>query len=233
MSEKQQATQAEYVRTQCGRTINVSRFVPEGLPAEMGRVVLDTVCEPYDRSEVWASLTPEEARRIAGLLLFQAEAVAPPAQRPAGHAEAVPISGDAYEVAVRGHVLTVDQPVADGGHDTAPTPVELFVAAVTSCVAHYAGRFLDRHGIARTGLRVVTDYTMADERPARVASLRLRVDAPGLPAERAAALQAVVSHCTVKNTLEVPPEVTITLGNHRDSAPSGSRDPDARFLTGH
>ncbi|MEU0398041.1 hypothetical protein ABZ208_35880 [Streptomyces sp. NPDC006208] len=84
--------------------------MPEGLPAEMGRVVLDTVCEPYHVGEVWAPLTPEEARRITGLLLFQAEAVAPPEPRPPGHAEAVPISGDPYEITVRGHVLTVDQP---------------------------------------------------------------------------------------------------------------------------
>ncbi|MEU0397661.1 OsmC family protein [Streptomyces sp. NPDC006208] len=216
MSEKQSVTQAETVRTGCGRTISVSRFVSEGLPAEMGRVVLDTVREPYDRSEVWASLTPEEARRIAGLLLFQAEAVdRPPAGR-AGHAEVTPISGDAYEVTMRGHVLTVDQPVPDGGHDTAPTPVELFVAAVTSCVAHYAGRFLDRHGIARKGLRVACDYTMASEPPPRVASLSICVDVPELPPSRAAAMQAVISHCTVKNTLEAPPEITFTLSGYRD-----------------
>ncbi|WP_327322596.1 OsmC family protein [Streptomyces sp. NBC_01210] len=224
MSEKQRATQAEYVRTGCGRTISVSRFVPEGPPAEMGRVVLGTVCEPYDRSEVWASLTPEEARRVAGILLFQAEAVAPPEPGVPGHAEAVSISGDAYEVTVRGHVLTVDQPVADGGHDTAPTPVELLVAAATSCIAHYAGRFLDRHGIPRKGLRVAADYKMASARPARVGSLSISVDVPELPPARAGAFQAVISHCTVKNTLQVPPEITITLGDRSGTRPSGSQD---------
>ncbi|MCX4510673.1 OsmC family protein [Streptomyces sp. NBC_01619] len=216
MSEIQSVTQAEHVHTRCGRTISVSRFMPEGLPAEMGRVVLDTLRQPYDTSEVWASLTPEEARRIAGLLLFQAEAVEPSQPGRAGHAEVTPISGDAYAVTVRGHVLTVDQPVVDGGHDTAPTPVELFVAAVTSCVAHYAGRFLDRHGIARNGLRIGADYTMASERPARVASLSISVDVPELPQSRAAAMHAVISHCTVKNTLETPPDITITLSEHQD-----------------
>ncbi|MEU2429401.1 OsmC family protein [Streptomyces sp. NPDC007861] len=223
MPEKQSVTQAETVHTGCGRTISVSRFVPAGLPAAMGRVVLDTVCEPFDSDEVWASLTPEEARRIAALLLFQAEAVEPTPPGRAGHAEALPISGDAYEVTVRGHVLTVDQPIGDGGHDTAPTPVELFVAAMTSCVAHYAGRFLDRHGIVRKGLHVTADYTMASERPARVASLTILVDVPALPPSRASAMQAVISHCTVKNTLEAPPEITITLSGigGRSRAASG------------
>jgi uncharacterized OsmC-like protein len=209
MSERQQL--AERIPTRCGRTITVSRFTPDDLPPNMARVVLDTVCEPYDHGEVWASLTPEEARRIAGLLLFQAAAVEPRSPGRPGCAEVVPISGDAYEVTVRDHVLTVDQPVSDGGKDTAPTPVELFVASVATCVAHYAGRFLDRHGISRDGLRVESAFHMASDRPPRVASVQLEVHAPALPTERQQALHAVVSHCTVKNTLDSPPEIAISL----------------------
>jgi uncharacterized OsmC-like protein len=37
------------------------------------------------------------------------------------------VSGEAYEVAVRGHTVTVDQPGEAGGADAAPTPTELFV----------------------------------------------------------------------------------------------------------
>ncbi|MFJ6926691.1 OsmC family protein [Streptomyces nigra] len=66
---------------------------------------------------------------------------------------------------VRGHVLTVDQPRPDGGKDTAPTPVELFVASVASCTPHYAGRYLDRHGLSRDGLAVRADFRMADDSP--------------------------------------------------------------------
>ena len=35
----------------------------------------------------------------------------------------------------------------------------------------------------------------------------------GLPAERRDALLAVASHCTVHNTLELPPDVRITLAD--------------------
>lgn len=160
---------------------------------------------------MWASLTAEEARRLAGLLLYQAASVDPePAGRP-GAAEVTPIAGDAFGIRVRGHVLTVDQPLSDGGKDTAPTPVELFVAAVASCAAHYAGRFLDRHGVARDGLSVRAEYRMADDRPARVAGLFLTVRAPSLPHRRLAALRAVVSHCTVTNTLARAPEVELEV----------------------
>jgi uncharacterized OsmC-like protein len=120
--------------------------------------------------------------------------------------------GDRFRSLVRGHTIVTDQPVADGGTDSGPTPVELFVASLTSCVAHYARRYLARHDIDPAGLAVEADWTMATDRPARIASIDVRVIAPpALPAEREAALLAMASHCTVHNTLDQPPRVTIGL----------------------
>jgi uncharacterized OsmC-like protein len=181
----------------------------------MGRVVLDTHCEPYDQSEVWASLTPAEARQLAGQLLQQATAVEEPNSSVSGHVEAVGVCGDVYAISARGHVLTVDQPRADGGTDTGPTPVELLTGSLAACVAHYAGRFLDRHAIPRDGLRVTADHTMAADRPARISSVAIRLTVPRLPPERAAALLAVASRCPVHTTLGRPPEVSITLEGQR------------------
>ncbi|MGQ4383506.1 OsmC family protein [Streptomyces sp. SAS_270] len=126
--------------------------------------------------------------------------------------EVIHVEGDAYSVDVREHRLQVDQPLEAGGTDTAPTPTELFAASLAACVAFYAGRYLDRHGLPRAGLRVRTEFTMAADRPARVASLRLViVPPPELPEQRHAALLAVASHCTVHNTLHQPPEIDIEL----------------------
>jgi putative redox protein len=122
------------------------------------------------------------------------------------------VDGDAYAVEVRGHRLRVDQPEEAGGTDTAPTPVELFAASLATCVAFYAGRYLHRHGLERAGLRVRTEFTMAADRPARVASVRVTiVTPPGLSEQRRAALVAVASRCTVHNTLHQPPEIGIEL----------------------
>jgi len=46
--------------------------------------------------------------------------------------------GERYDIAVRGHTLTVDQPADAGGEDAAPTPTELFVASLASCVVFHA-----------------------------------------------------------------------------------------------
>jgi uncharacterized OsmC-like protein len=89
----------------------------------------------------------------------------------------------------------------------------LFAASLAACVAFYAGRYLDRHGDDRAGLRVHADFDMATDRPARVAAIRVTIHPPaGFPAERVPALTAVAGHCTVHNTLIHPPEVTITIG---------------------
>ena len=122
------------------------------------------------------------------------------------------VAGEAYEVAVRGHRVVVDQPAEAGGQDSAPTPTELFVASLATCVAFYAGRYLTRHGYSRDRLAVSVAYDMASDRPARVGSICLAVRVPAdLPPERWAALRAVVSHCTVHNSLASPPSVTIDL----------------------
>ena len=145
--------------------------------------------------------------------MTQTQVAAPPARARDGRGMDVRfVAGEAYEVAVRGHRVLVDQPADAGGQDSAPTPTELFVASLATCVAFYAGRFLTRHGYSRDGLAVSVGYEMAADRPARVGGIRLTVRVPaGLPPERWAALRAVVSHCTVHNSLASPPPVSIDL----------------------
>ena len=122
------------------------------------------------------------------------------------------VRGESYEVTVRGHRILVDQPAKAGGQDDAPTPTELFVASLAACVAFYAGRYLTRHEYGRDGLAVSAGFDMATDGPARVNGIRLTVRAPAdLPADRHRALRAVVSHCTVHNSLTTMPSVTINL----------------------
>ena len=121
--------------------------------------------------------------------------------------------GDKFDINVRGHVVRVDQPVKDRGEDTAPTPTELFIASLASCVAFYARRYLTRHDLPTDGLAVEATFTMGSK-PARVAGIAMRLIVPeGVPADRLDALLAVATHCTVHNTLTSEPDVSITLAD--------------------
>jgi uncharacterized OsmC-like protein len=131
---------------------------------------------------------------------------------PAGRIAVTHVGGDSYRIAVRGHVLVVDQPLADGGVDAGPTPTELFAASLASCVAFYAGRYLVRHGVDPRDLRVDAQFDMAGDRPARVGAVRLGMVVPaGLESAKYGALLAVASHCTVHNTLKQLPAVDISI----------------------
>lgn len=120
-------------------------------------------------------------------------------------------TGDRFVMSVRRHEVSVDQPRGLGGEDTAPTPTELFVASLASCVAFYARRYLARHDLPDEGLQVRAAFTLA-KNPARVGSVRVELRLPdGVPPERSQALLAVASHCTVHNSLAEPPEIRIEL----------------------
>ncbi|WP_405653212.1 OsmC family protein [Streptomyces sp. NBC_00019] len=83
--------------------------------------------------------------------------VPPPARVPAeppGRLEVTHVANRAFAVFVRDHELTVDQPVEAGGDNDGPTPVELFVASLASCVASGAARFLQLLGQPYPHLRV-------------------------------------------------------------------------------
>jgi putative redox protein len=117
--------------------------------------------------------------------------------------------GDRYRVEIGTHALTVDQP--DTG-DAGPTPTDLFVASLASCVAHYAGRFFARHGVDPDGFGVDATFSMSTDRPARVGRIDLGLRLPrAFPDELRERLAAVVDHCTVHNSIMTPPEVRVEL----------------------
>ena len=203
-------------RTTCGREVRAGRLAlgDPGRPAR--RVSLDIGQAPDGHDGTWAALTVAEARTLAAALLVQAAAAerdepAAAGADVAGRIDVTHAGGESYAIITRGHALLSDQPADAGGGDAAATPTELLVASLASCVAYYAGRYLDRHGLDRNRLQVVAEFTMAADRPARVGAVRLRIAAPGIPAKRRPGLLAVASHCTVHNTLRQEPDITIAL----------------------
>jgi putative redox protein len=132
----------------------------------------------------------------------------------ADHAPLVSVcwtSGDSFVVDARAHFLTTDQPYASGGQDLGPTPTELFVASLGSCIGFFAERFMRRHDVDPAGLRVDCRFEMA-EHPARIGLIDVRLALPpGFPPDRRNGLTAVVERCTVHNSIRQPPKVRIEL----------------------
>jgi putative redox protein len=117
--------------------------------------------------------------------------------------------GDRFDIRIRDHVVTVDQPADVGGDDAGPTPTELFVAGLASCAAFYARRYLRRHQLDASGLGVDASYRMASK-PARVVLVDIQIHVPlELPRERREGLLAAAGRCTVHNSITTAPEISI------------------------
>jgi putative redox protein len=208
----------DVVRTACGREITIGRLRVTDPPRVADRVTMWLEHQPHDNGEVWASLTPAESRALAGRLLAQAAAADRDRRTGgaslaggiiSGSSEVAFVAGESYAADVRGHLVLTDQPVGYGGDDVAPSPTELFVTAIASGVAFYAGRYLSRCGVPREKLRVHVDYAVTGH-PSRVGDLRIQVSLPAdLPLNRVAGVRSVVQHCTVYRTLAHPPKVDI------------------------
>jgi uncharacterized OsmC-like protein len=104
--------------------------------------------------------------------------------------------------------------VEDGGQDAGPSPVELFVGSVASCVAYFVGRFCARHGISQDGLSVEAEWAMA-ENPHRVGRIDLAIHLPlRTTPEMKERLMKVALGCTVHHSLAIAPTIDIKITPH-------------------
>ena len=123
-------------------------------------------------------------------------------------------AADRFRIVVRGHEVVVDQP---GSGDAGPTPTELFVASLAACAGFYARRFLARHGVADGELGVTADFTWSADH-SRVTAIALRLETPrGIPDDLRPALQRVLDHCTVHESLRLVPAVTYEIAGAQAS----------------
>lgn len=66
-------TGRDMVRTTCGRELTVSHLRLDRIAHPTARVTVSIPRRAEDHDGVWAGLTPDEARRLAALLLAHAE----------------------------------------------------------------------------------------------------------------------------------------------------------------
>jgi uncharacterized OsmC-like protein len=119
--------------------------------------------------------------------------------------------GKIFRAQVRGHTILADQPVENKGEDTAPTPSELLVASLATCMGIYVAGFLGRHGIDTSGLSLEVTWEKATK-PDRIKAFRVEIRLPaGIPEKLRAPLLRVASSCFVHNTITHQPEVEVEL----------------------
>jgi putative redox protein len=107
------------------------------------------------------------------------------------------------------HIIRTDQPVADGGGDSAPSPYELFLASIGTCAGIYVKSFCDNRQISTDGIKIIENIEWSKETglPLQI-SLDIRLP-EAFPEKYKASLIHVADLCKVKKTMATPPQFEI------------------------
>ncbi|OGP67155.1 MAG: osmotically inducible protein OsmC [Deltaproteobacteria bacterium RBG_19FT_COMBO_43_11] len=109
----------------------------------------------------------------------------------------------------RGFTLKSDQPVADGGDNTAPAPLEIFLASIGMCAGFYIVSFCQSRSIPTDNISV-TQTVVRNDKTHMVEKVIIDINLPpDFPEKYKAAVIKSAQSCSVKKFLDVPPEIQI------------------------
>jgi len=115
-----------------------------------------------------------------------------------------------FRAQVRGHEILSDQP-AGKGEDSGPTPPELLIASLGTCIGVYAAAFAQRHAISLEGMKIEMGWGRA-ENPTRIGEIRAKLLLPNeVPERYHDGLLKSAASCLIHNTLTHPPQIEMAL----------------------
>jgi putative redox protein len=106
-----------------------------------------------------------------------------------------------HSVEVRGHRITVDEPIEDGGEDEGPSPQELLAASLASCTAITIEMYAKRKGWDIGPIDVEVEYSLSERGGPTRFALELRIPA-SCTQEQRERLQVIAAKCPVHRMLE-------------------------------
>jgi ribosomal protein S12 methylthiotransferase accessory factor len=110
----------------------------------------------------------------------------------------------------RNHDIRTDQPVSGGGEDSAPTPFDMFLASIGTCVGIYVLGFCRQRNLPTEGIRVI-QHNHPDPQTGLMSRIDLEIQIPPtFPKQYHSALIRSAELCKVKKSLETPPQFEIT-----------------------
>ena len=108
-----------------------------------------------------------------------------------------------------GFEIATDQAVDSGGDASAPEPFDLFLASIATCAGIYVLSFCQKRNIPYHGISLTQSWER-EEKTNRLAAVRFSIEVPAdFPGKYHKALVRAASQCSVKKTLENPPEFTV------------------------
>ena len=113
--------------------------------------------------------------------------------------------GKKINASFKGHVHKTDQPVTQGGENSAPSPYELFLASIGTCAGIYIKSFCDQRNLPTDDIKLVQSLLINPETKLP-SNISIEIQLPSdFPEKYKDALVNVADLCLVKRTIANPP----------------------------
>ena len=113
----------------------------------------------------------------------------------------------------RGFTVHTDQPLADGGENSAPSPFELFLASLGTCAGYFVASFCQSRSIPTENISLKQTVTRNDATH-MVESIAIDILLPpDFPDKYRAAVVKAAEACTVKKHLAAPPAIKVSAAS--------------------
>jgi putative redox protein len=119
--------------------------------------------------------------------------------------------GKRIDAKIGDFVVHTDQSLANGGEESAPEPLQIFLASIATCAGIYALEFCQAREISSEGM-ALTMRCEWDEKQQSIEKLHIDLKVPpGFPDRYKKAVARVIDLCSVKKHIIHPPEFIITV----------------------
>jgi putative redox protein len=110
---------------------------------------------------------------------------------------------------IEGHIIRTDQPLDNGGGNTAPAPFDLFLASIGTCAGIYVKSFCDKRQISTDGIKIIQTLVYGEDQKVP-SEINLDIQLPaGFPEKYRDAVINAADLCLVKKTIAKQPKFSI------------------------
>jgi putative redox protein len=109
------------------------------------------------------------------------------------------------------YTVTTDQPFADGGSGSAPSPFDLFLASIGTCTGYYVLSFCQKNNIPTETMKLTARF-LKNSGTHLVENVHIDIQVSReFPEKYKNAVIKAAEVCTVKRHLQTPPKVDIKV----------------------
>lgn len=122
-----------------------------------------------------------------------------------------------FESKLGTHSILIDVPSVMGGSDRGPTPPELFIASLGSCVGAFVVNYCGKSDIDTKDMTIDVTFDKVED-PTRLVNLKIEVNLPhGDCKKRQKAILRVAEHCPVHETIATLEGIQININGQKEA----------------